>query len=84
MSEKEFMIEKMYEKHKVWQLPLGKAAKEWGSSASTVNKLFGGAKALPDKTIKKINMIPAWIMVGKRKKWPLASIADWVLNTQNV
>lgn len=82
MTEKEIMIEKMYEKYGAWLLPVDQAAKEWGMSKSAVNKLFGGANAIPEKIIKSRRIIPLWTMVGKRRRWSLTNIADWVLNTQ--
>lgn len=81
MTEKE-LVEIMYRKHQKWLLDSEEAPIEWGRSSSYLNKLFGGKDAIPEQIIKNKQIIPKWILIGKRRMWKLTDIAKWILNTE--
>ena len=82
MTEKE-LVEIMYKKHKKWLLSAAEAALEWGSSYSSLSKLFGGKNALPESVILEKNIIPCWSKIGHKRMWKLTEIAKWILETEN-
>ncbi|MBE0515598.1 hypothetical protein [Sulfurimonas sp.] len=81
MTEKE-IVEMMYQKHQKLFLNATEASLEWGSSYSSLSKLFGGKDALPEAVILEKNIIPQWVMVGNKRMWKLTDIAEWILNTE--
>ncbi|WP_345988752.1 hypothetical protein WCX18_00805 [Sulfurimonas sp. HSL1-2] len=81
MTEKE-LVEFMYQKHKKWMLNSKEAPYEWGSSYSSLSKLFGGKNALPEKLILVKKIIPPWTTINKRRMWKLTDIAKWLIETE--
>lgn len=81
MTEKE-MVEMMYQKHHKLLLNAAEASLEWGSSYSSLTKLFGGRDALSETLILEKNMIPRWIKIGTKRMWKLTDIAQWILETE--
>jgi hypothetical protein len=77
------LVDMMYKKHQKLMLSAKEAPKEWGSSYSALNKLFGGKSALPENVIIKKNIIPKWTKVGSKRMWKLTDIAKWILCTES-
>lgn len=82
MTERE-LVEMMYKKHKKWLLSAAEAAPEWGSSYSSLSKVFGGKDALPESVILERNIIPRWTKIGHQRMWKLTEIAKWILGVEN-
>lgn len=83
MTEKE-LVKLMYEKHEKLLLNATEAPLEWGSSYSTLSKMFGGEDALPESVILEKKLIPRWLKIGKKRMWKLTEIAKWILETDKV
>ena len=81
MTNKE-LVEMMYCKHKKLLLNAKEAATEWGSSYSSLNKLFGGENAISEKIILERKIIPKWTKFGKKRMWKITDISEWILNTE--
>lgn len=81
MTEKE-LIQEMYKKHKKWLLNSNEAAQKWGSSYSSLSKLFGGKNAIPEKIILEKKLIPPWVYIGAKRMWKLTEIAKWIIEAE--
>lgn len=81
MTEKE-VVEILYKRYQKMLLTAKEAPEEWGSSYSSLSKLFGGEDAIPEKTILEKKIIPRWTTLGKKRMWKLTDIAKWLLETE--
>jgi len=81
MTEKE-LVDLMYQKHQKLLLNSKEAPSEWGSSYSSLSKLFGGKNALPENLILVKKIIPPWTIINNRRMWKLTDIAKWLIETE--
>jgi len=72
------LVDLMYKEHKKLLLNAKEASREWGSSYSALNKLFGGESALSENFILENKIIPKWTKIGNQRKWKLTDIAKWL------
>lgn len=83
MTEQE-LVKILYDKHNKMVLNAVEASVEWGSSYSSLSKLFGGKNALPERIIREKKIIPEWTQIGSKRMWKLTDIAKWILDTEKV